>query len=197
MSAAEIGVSLSHISLWQTIATVPNASHFDLACIFEDDLLPHPLYAPRLSAILTDLSNHTVDLLYLYYNNFDPVNSLNISENVIRPRMVNGAAGYCLSKSGAGKLVESLPVTDSVDDWMGFTLVPNSRINAYAARNQNIVSLDGSASPTIDHWSDDISTATLDYLKAVGIERNGQLSSKPFTNTTSVWTKYLWPIIRT
>ncbi len=157
MSPSEVAVSLSHLQSWQNISSSPPQSKFDFHCIFEDDAIPVADYRQKFVQALEELPEDTPpDMFYLWYWQGDHNFDTNVSKHVIHLRYVNGCVGYCLSYDGAVKLVQALPINDTVDNWIGFYLLPKGHVSAWGMRDY-LVQPDPSritTGSTIEHWSD-------------------------------------------
>ena len=121
MTAQEIAVARSHISVWQRIAS----GDHEHAMVLEDDVWFHPRFARVLDNAWLELmasssSSSLFDLLYLSYREVDRgAEKVSVSPLLFTPiRGLWYLSGYVLSRQGARKLLASLPVRGPVDLWM-------------------------------------------------------------------------------
>ena len=121
MSAGEIGVIYSHVSLWKKIAANADSDldDYHYSCIFEDQYAPVIDFKRKRSQVLDDLSlDEPVDVLYLVYKNGDERGTMSTSNYTISSGLFWLCSGYCLSANGARKLLSELPVDRGLDVWM-------------------------------------------------------------------------------
>ncbi|WP_226653177.1 family 16 glycosylhydrolase [Leifsonia sp. LS1] len=159
MSREEVAVALSHIAVWHLIAggDVPSA------LVLEDDVFMGWGFARRLREVWQSLererSASSLDLLYLAFNDVRPERDASRGAPAVR-RQAPGlweAAGYVLTRQGAKKLLDRIPVRGPVDLWLNFQL---AELGAYT-----------SASPLIEQRADEPSTnsySVLPVLSQVG-----------------------------
>lgn len=121
MTDQEIAVALSHIAVWEQIA----AGDSDYSLILEDDTYFRRGFCRDLDEAWSDLVSNRAersafDLLYVSYREaktgkrFVPV-----SGSLFKP--LGGLwylSGYVLSRPGAVKLLDALPVSGPVDAWI-------------------------------------------------------------------------------
>jgi GR25 family glycosyltransferase involved in LPS biosynthesis len=121
MSPQEIAVACSHIDVWRRIA----AGRYAYAMVLEDDVWFHPRFArvvdqawSELPAAETDAP--LLDILYVSYREVDyGAEKVRVSPSLFSPfRGLWYLSGYVLSKSGAERLLRSLPVRGPVDLWL-------------------------------------------------------------------------------
>ncbi|PHS23569.1 MAG: hypothetical protein COA84_10985 [Robiginitomaculum sp.] len=121
MSRQEEAVALSHIAVWAKIAS----GNDEYTLVLEDDVFFDNCFSKILNSAWEELTANdsplkTFDLLYLSYveaKNNAP--KLLITDHLFAP--LSGMwhlSGYVLSKTGANKLLELLPVKGPVDLWM-------------------------------------------------------------------------------
>jgi len=115
MSRQEIAVALSHIRLWQKVADGDN----EIALLLEDDVYFRPGFSRILNAAWRDVPD-SFDILYLSYASAKAgIRKEEFSDALFRP--LGGIwqlSGYVLSKQGAKKLLDQLPVRGPVDLWI-------------------------------------------------------------------------------
>lgn len=115
MTRQEQAVAFSHIEVWKLIANgdVPSV------LVLEDDVVFAPDFANGLASTWDELSDSDFDLLYLAYRDVSQDHASGGRHAVRRHTPgIWEAAGYVLSKEGAQKLLDSLPVRGPVDLWM-------------------------------------------------------------------------------
>lgn len=121
MTPQEVAVALSHIGVWKTVAE----SDASYTLVLEDDVYFRRGFARYFEKAWVDLmqtsgQNHTFDILYMSYKEVQTQSQRkSVSDLVFRP---NGGlwqlSGYVLSKQGAEKLLDLLPVRGPVDLWI-------------------------------------------------------------------------------
>ena len=121
MSRQEIAVALSHIKIWKMIA----AGKDQYALVLEDDVCFSPSFSSYVEKIWAELCNFRrgsplFDIFYLSYKEVDQGSEKNrISENIFQLfRGIWYLSGYVLSKRGAERLLNQLPVRGPVDLWI-------------------------------------------------------------------------------
>jgi GR25 family glycosyltransferase involved in LPS biosynthesis len=121
MSRQEIAVSLSHVKTWEKVAS----GNDDYVLILEDDVcfkLGFSRYVEKIWAELKDCegSSPLFDILYLSYREVDcGAEKTLITKNTFRLfRGVWFLSGYVLSKRGAKRLLEQLPIKGPADLWI-------------------------------------------------------------------------------
>jgi GR25 family glycosyltransferase involved in LPS biosynthesis len=123
MTPQEIAVALSHLTLWQLIASGDQ----EYALILEDDVYFCREFASVLNTAWTDLMHSTeiaegFDVLYLSYEEAKGgavKDRADVSEALFRPRRgLWYLSGYVLSRAGARRLVDLFPVCGPVDLWI-------------------------------------------------------------------------------
>lgn len=161
MTRQEVAVALSHIEVWKLISDgdVPSA------LVLEDDIFMTCGFAHDLEATWSSLGGWasggpSFDLLYLAFNevgNVAPVRN-GAGARRIRAPGIWEASGYVLSREGAQKLLEQLPVRGPVDLWMNMQF---GRLSVFTA-----------ARPLIGQRIDEPSTnsySVLPMLSQVGV----------------------------
>ncbi|MBB4701074.1 family 16 glycosylhydrolase [Sphaerisporangium siamense] len=133
MTRQEVAVALSHIEVWKLIASgdVPSA------LVLEDDIFMAYGFARGLDATWSSLDRSAsgepdFDLLYLAFEevgNVDPVRNGASTRRLQEPGIWE-ASGYVLSRAGAQKLLDHLPVYGPVDLWLNMQF---SHMRAYTA----------------------------------------------------------------
>ena len=135
MSRQEIAVALSHIGVWEKIAS----SNISNTLVLEDDVFMNRGFARKLDSLWNTLNaaqeTKDFDLLFLA---FEIVNSSIEKDSHGLQRLQSPgiweASGYVISNKGAQKLLELLPVRGPVDLWMNLqfknlkVLIPDDRI---------------------------------------------------------------------
>jgi GR25 family glycosyltransferase involved in LPS biosynthesis len=121
MTPQEVAVACSHIDVWRRIAFGPHK----YAMVLEDDVWFHPRFGRVVEQAWAELraadSDATLlDVLYLSYREVDyGAEKVRVSASLFSPlRGLWYLSGYVLSKTGAEKLLRSLPVRGPVDLWM-------------------------------------------------------------------------------
>jgi GR25 family glycosyltransferase involved in LPS biosynthesis len=121
MTDQEIAVALSHISVWERIA----AGDSDYSLILEDDTYFRRGFCRDLDEAWSDLvwnrgERSAFDLLYVSYKEVKTGKRfVAVSGSVFKP--LGGLwclSGYVLSRPGARKLLDALPVCGPVDAWI-------------------------------------------------------------------------------
>ena len=128
MSKQEVAIALSHINVWRQVAE--GSSKFVL--VLEDDIYLTSGFANKLELAWAEIDGD-FDLLYLSY--MEARSGLRIrKENRYVDRISGGLwqlSGYVLSKAGAQKLLDRLPVRGPVDLWINFHF---SDIDVYSTK---------------------------------------------------------------
>jgi GR25 family glycosyltransferase involved in LPS biosynthesis len=121
MTDQEVAVALSHVAVWERVA----AGDADYSLVLEDDTYFRRGFCRALDEAWSDLARNGdgrlgFDLLYVSYEEvktgkrFVPVSS-----SLFKP--VGGLwqmSGYVLSRPGAKKLLDALPICGPVDAWI-------------------------------------------------------------------------------
>lgn len=118
VSAQEMAVAQSHLSIWRRVANGD-----ECVLVLEDDADFAPSFGKRFDDAWADLAAVApdgFDVLYLSFRpvdsgfRFDPCSSL-----TVRPRSgIWWMSGYVLSPRGAQRLLDALPIVGPVDQWM-------------------------------------------------------------------------------
>jgi GR25 family glycosyltransferase involved in LPS biosynthesis len=126
MSRQEIAVALSHIKTWEMVASGED----QYALVLEDDICfsyRFSSYVEKVWAELCDLRGGSplFDILYLSYKQVDQgAEKTRITKNVFQLfRGVWYLSGYVLSKRGAERLLNQLPVRGPVDLWINHKFI--------------------------------------------------------------------------
>ena len=118
MSRQEIAVAMSHIEVWKLIASDAR----DYSLILEDDVYFRFDFERLADTAWSELHarRKTVDVFYLSFEEaVTKAQKHRISTQVFRPiRGLWQLSGYVLSRTGARKLLELLPVRGPVDLWL-------------------------------------------------------------------------------
>jgi GR25 family glycosyltransferase involved in LPS biosynthesis len=120
MTRQEIAIALSHIELWKRIANGDDPT----VLVLEDDTYMPMGFVRNLEAtwseIETDeLGNPSFDLLYLSFKEVGAMSSTRSKKPLRRPRTgIWQASGYVLTRKGARKLLDLLPVHGPIDLWL-------------------------------------------------------------------------------
>ncbi len=121
MTRAECAVAQSHINVWEKVAAGEN----EYALILEDDIWFHFNFTIKMDKVWNDVlsisdTKISFDILYLSYlevKHGAPKTLL--SRNLFRPvRGLWHLSGYVLSREGAKKLIDLLPIHGPVDLWI-------------------------------------------------------------------------------
>lgn len=121
MTRQEVAVALSHIGVWKLIAQ----SDMSSALVLEDDVFMAYGFARGLQKTWISLAapgqdQPRFDLLYLAFEevgNVAPAEKGQDARGLRRPGIWE-ASGYVLSRDGARKLLERLPVCGPIDLWL-------------------------------------------------------------------------------
>jgi GR25 family glycosyltransferase involved in LPS biosynthesis len=115
MTRQEVAVALSHIAVWKEVANGDD----EYVLILEDDIYFTPGFCRRLEHAWSDIQQ-PFDVLYVSFKEGKAgVRSESHSDSVFRP--VAGLwqlSGYVLSRHGAQKLLNRLPVRGPIDLWI-------------------------------------------------------------------------------
>lgn len=161
MTRQEVAVALSHIEVWKLISDgdVPST------LVLEDDIFMTCGFARDLEATWSSLAGPapggpSFDLLYLAFNEVGNVASVRNGAGARRLQApgIWEASGYVLSREGARKLLDQLPVCGPVDLWLNMQF---GRLSAFTA-----------ARPLIEQRIDEPSTnsySILPVLSQVGV----------------------------
>ena len=121
MTRQEVAVALSHIAVWKMVA----ASDQLYTLVLEDDVCFRRGFPQALDRAWTELmdiygKSDAFDVLYLSYKEAcTKVTKHRVSDVLFRPlRGLWHLSGYVLSKRGAQKLLDLLPVHGPVDLWI-------------------------------------------------------------------------------
>jgi len=123
LSLEEIAVALSHIAAWRQVV----ADERSYALILEDDVYFERQFATQLNRTWVDATNTDskarhpeLDILYLSFREVDRgADLVRCSPDLLRlKRGYWWLSGYVVSRAGAQKLLDSLPITGPVDLWM-------------------------------------------------------------------------------
>jgi GR25 family glycosyltransferase involved in LPS biosynthesis len=134
MTQQEVAVALSHIEVWRLIAKGEVLS----ALILEDDVFFAPGFAKNLrmtwAALTTPHGELQFDLLYLAFRDLHPPTSgvISLPKRRLEPGVWE-ASGYVLSRDGARKLLDRLPVHGPIDLWLNLQFT-NLRVFTAAKR---------------------------------------------------------------
>ena len=120
MTGQEAAVARSHISVWKQVAE----GSLPYTLILEDDVYLRRGFAKTFERLWAELKSHgsdpAFDLLYLSYKEARTgAEMAPVSRGILRPyRGLWHLSGYVLSKRGAQRLLDLLPVRGPVDLWM-------------------------------------------------------------------------------
>ncbi len=121
MSSQEVAVACSHIDVWKRIASGQHA----YAMVVEDDVWFHHRFARVVDQGWAELraaecNAPFFDILYVSYKEVEyGAEKVQVSPSLFSPfRGLWCLSGYVLSRSGAQKLLQLLPVRGPVDLWM-------------------------------------------------------------------------------
>ena len=139
MTPQEVAVALSHIKIWTLIAE----SEPRYTLVLEDDIYFRRGFATTFDATWMELTHRNgescvADLIYLSYEKaVKQVPRRPYSELLFRPSTgLWQLSGYILSKSGAQKLLDRLPVRGPVDLWLNHQF---RALDVFATRRPIIV----------------------------------------------------------
>ena len=132
MSQQEIAVALSHIAIWKKIAKGDQS----YVLIVEDDVYFTWKFFTVIDQAWPDLVYNigrraNIDILYLSYEEAKGgAEKEYVSEYLFKPqRGLWNLSGYVLSKRGANKLLELLPISGPVDLWINHQF---NKLDVYA-----------------------------------------------------------------
>ncbi|CCH88516.1 Glycoside hydrolase, family 16; Concanavalin A-like lectin domain [Modestobacter italicus] len=120
MTRQEIAVALSHIEVWRHVATGDATN----TLVLEDDVFLAYGFAGGLERTWSALHRHVQadrgwDLLYLSFHETNPGTRQRIKAALYQPLPgLWQASGYVLSKQGAQRLLDLLPMHGPVDLWL-------------------------------------------------------------------------------
>jgi GR25 family glycosyltransferase involved in LPS biosynthesis len=111
LSVGEVGCILSHLAVWDDFVErdVP------WAVVVEDDVDFQPGFAERVVALVSQLP--AWDLCYLGYINTGPPPAP-VGPGFGRPVYLFGTWAYLVSRAGAERLLELLPVDEPIDNFL-------------------------------------------------------------------------------
>lgn len=140
MTDQEIAIALSHIEIWQLIA----ASDINYTLILEDDVYFKKDFSKILNKLWKEIQvdlNGEFDILFLSYEHVKDakVNPEINPKNKKYHKPLNGiwqASGYILSKKGAQKLLNLLPVYGPIDLWLNLVF---NELNVYVVNKPIII----------------------------------------------------------
>jgi GR25 family glycosyltransferase involved in LPS biosynthesis len=121
MTRQEVAVALSHIAVWEQVA----AGDCAYTLILEDDVYFKRGFCRDIDKAWSDLvwargSRSAFDLLYVSYKEAKTgKRAVPVSESIFKP--VSGLwqlSGYVVSREGARRLLDALPVRGPVDTWI-------------------------------------------------------------------------------
>jgi len=121
MTRQEVAVALSHIAVWELVA----ASDCAYTLILEDDVYFKRGFCRDLDKAWSDLvwdrgARSAFDLLYVSYKEARTgKRAVPVSDSIFKP--VSGLwqlSGYVVSRKGARRLLDALPVRGPVDTWI-------------------------------------------------------------------------------
>ncbi|MHA2789821.1 family 16 glycosylhydrolase [Corynebacterium sp. S7] len=160
MTPQEIAIALSHVDVWKLIADGDTPS----ALVLEDDVYMEFGFAGEFARTWQSLDREQegqgFDLLYLAFEEVGEIPRVEPGKSL---RRLDGpgiweASGYILTREGANKLLDQLPVFGPIDLWLNFQF---KRLNAFT-----------SAKPIIAQRIDEPSTnsySVLPVLSQVGV----------------------------
>ena len=108
LTAGEVDCILSHLSVWEQVL----AARLPHAIVLEDDV---DLAVGFLSRVQRLISARPWDVLYLGYLTTRAHPVMRPRAGVARPRYLFGTFGYAISRRGAERLLELLPVVGPLD----------------------------------------------------------------------------------
>jgi GR25 family glycosyltransferase involved in LPS biosynthesis len=138
MSRQEVAVALSHIAVWRMVA----ASDGLYTLVLEDDVCFRRGFPHALDRAWTELMHRygqsdALDVLYLSYKEArTKASKRRVSDVLFRPlRGLWHLSGYVLSKRGAQKLLNLLPIHGPVDLWINHQF---DKLNVFATHRSII-----------------------------------------------------------
>lgn len=121
MSKQEIAVALSHIKIWKKIASGTEP----FALVIEDDICLHPNFSTLMDTSWNEIMHKEkksglFDILFLSFREVDlgAEKTIYTDSTFQLFRGIWYMSGYVLSKEGANKLIEMLPLHGPVDLWI-------------------------------------------------------------------------------
>lgn len=122
MTPQEVAIALSHIHLWEKIAS----EDISYTLVLEDDVYFERGFANSLDAAWSDIiskSSHSsaFDILFLSFQEVGIKSNIKIHRKGLVHRPDCGiwqASGYVISKDGAQKLLDMLPTYGPIDLWL-------------------------------------------------------------------------------
>jgi GR25 family glycosyltransferase involved in LPS biosynthesis len=179
MTAPEIAVALSHVQVWRRIAAGDDA----YVLVLEDDAYFTRRFGRAFDATWEELKfavrGLNFDLLFLSYKEIDGgAQKQEVSDHLFRPLSgIWQLSGYVLSRAGAQRLLELLPVRGPVDVWINHQF---ERLDVLAMRRPVIRQRPGVTSSN--------SYSVLPALSAVGVvTREKPLLARPTRLTSPVF----------
>lgn len=177
MSKQEIAVALSHIKVWKKIAS--GAEPY--ALVIEDDICLHPKFCNLMESSWNEIKNKEkgsdlFDILFVSFKEVDlGAEKTKYTNNTFQLfRGIWYMSGYVLSKEGANKLIEMLPLRGPVDLWVNHKF---DRIKALMTKKS-----------IIPQRSEEVSGnfySVMPILSKIGVINDGSPSvfkNKPTTN---------------
>ena len=139
-SAPEVSIVMGHINMWKDFVK----SDYRTALFMEDDVKFAPEFEEKLESIMEDELPEDFDILYVSAMPLLTFDWEHHTENVAK---LNGGvwwmSGYILSKQGAQKLLDLLPVIGPIDLWINHQF---KHLNSYISRGNLIEQSDGNGS---------------------------------------------------
>ncbi len=165
LTQQEVAVALSHIGVWKAVASGDD----EHVLVLEDDIYFGFGFVKKLSHAWATLDG-TLDILYLSYQaGRSGIQLLEDLDSVFRPRTgLWQLSGYVLSRGGAEKLLDKLPVRGPVDLWMNLQF---ESMNVFATQK-----------PIIHQRPDNVSSnsySILPILSKVGLLDGGTSLFEP------------------
>lgn len=160
MSKQEVAIALSHINVWKQIANGDSS----FALVLEDDIYLIPGFSKYLSKAWND-AGAAFDVLYLsYLRGRSGIRINGEYGNVFR--IAGGLwqlSGYVVSKKGAQRLLDQLPVRGPVDLWINLQF---STLNVFSTKR-----------PIIRQRPDNVSSNSYSILPV--LSKTGLLETGP------------------
>ena len=129
LSGGEIGCGLSHYYLWKKIIE----ENLDHAIVIEDDLSPlNSFYEIFTQINKLEMITKEWDIIYISFLNTG--NKQYLTKNIFIPKCGFSTSGYIISKNGAKKLLNYLPIEGPIDVHL-CNLFYHNKINAYVFEN--------------------------------------------------------------
>ena len=164
MTRQEVAVALSHIEVWKRIAS----GEHSYSLVLEDDICFHrnfPKFLDQAWKDLRDAQGYSpfFDVFYLSYQEVKTrAQKSDLSDFVFRPyRGLWNLSGYVLSRIGARRLLDLLPIRGPIDLWINHQF---ERLNVFATSKSII-------NQRLDCLSDN-SYSVLPVLSKIGILKN-------------------------